>query len=80
VSCVPKDFDVVLSLAGVELLFFIAAHMMLCFRLVTNIEIWLLLSSACTASRPPLFPTLPPQEVGSGWAKGWEGTQPGQLT
>lgn len=40
----------------------------------------LMLSSACTAQRPSLLLTLPPQEVGSGWARGWEVTQPGQLT
>ena len=31
---------------------------------------WLLLNSACAASRPPPFLTLP-----TGWTGGWEGTQ-----
>lgn len=40
---------------------------------------WLLLSCACTVSRPPLFPTTPPQ-AGWRWARGWDRTQLGQLT
>lgn len=41
---------------------------------------WLLLNSACTVSRPSLFPILWPQRVGWGWARSWERTQPWQLT
>ena len=42
----------------------------------STLVLWLLLSSAYTA--PRLFPTFPPS--GTGWARSWEGTQPGQLT
>lgn len=38
---------------------------------------WLLLSCACTVSRPSLFPTTPPQP-GWEWARGWDETQLGQ--
>lgn len=41
---------------------------------------YLLLSSACRPSRFSLFPTLPQQWVGLGWARGWERTHQGQLT
>ena len=40
---------------------------------------WLLLSSACVASKLPLFPTLS-LWVGKGWARNWEELQPGLLT
>jgi len=33
---------------------------------------WLLLNSACTASRPSPFLTLPLQRVGWGWVGGWD--------
>lgn len=38
---------------------------------------WLLLNSACTASRSFLSPILHPQRVGWVGARGWEGTQAG---
>ena len=44
----------------------------------STLVLWLLLSSAYTA--PRLFPTFPPLPSGTGWARSWEGTQPGQLT
>lgn len=40
---------------------------------------WLLLKSACTASKFSLFLTLLPQWVQGGWAKVWEGMQVRQL-
>ena len=40
----------------------------------------LLLNSARTASRAPLFLTLTHQRVGWGWARSWDATQLGQLT
>ena len=43
----------------------------------STLVLWLLLSSAYTA--PRLFLTFPPHS-GTGWARSWEGTQPGQLT
>uniref|UniRef100_A0A8C8B9E4 Uncharacterized protein n=1 Tax=Otus sunia TaxID=257818 RepID=A0A8C8B9E4_9STRI len=43
----------------------------------STLVLWLLLSSAYTA--PRLFPTFSPLS-GTGWARSWEGTQPGQLT
>lgn len=63
------------------LTFFIAASIVLCFEFVpktvdNTLELWLLLNlvKAFSASHP-----APPQQVGCGWARGWEGTEPGQL-
>lgn len=71
ISCVP-------GLAGIELMFFSAAGMALCFSFVTKtvlITYWC--SSYCwTASRPCLFLIVSPQWIDWGWARGWEGTQP----
>ena len=60
----------VLGLAGMELIFFIASPMVVCFRLVTKTVGYtpmfeLPLNSASTASRP-LFFILLPQRVGWG--------------
>lgn len=41
---------------------------------------WLLLNRACTAPRPPLFPTVPPQRAGRGWERGWRETRLGEQT
>lgn len=56
----------VVVLADIELIFFIAALVVLCFGFVTNTlliadQCWLLLNSACTASSLSLFPTFPHQ-------------------
>lgn len=63
------------------LTFFIAASIVLCFEFVpktvdNTLELWLLLNlvKAFSASHP-----APPQQVGCGWARGWEGTETGQL-
>lgn len=70
----------VLGLAGMEVLFFIPVCMMLRFELVTrtvnNTPIsWLVLKSACTASRPSLFLPPHPQCLQAALTRGWEGTQ-----
>lgn len=75
------NFIFVLGLTGIGLTFFIAASIVLCFEFVPKtvdytLELWLLLNlvKAFSASHP-----APPQQVGCGWARGWEGTEPGQL-
>jgi len=68
----------VLGLAGMQLIFFIAASVMICFTFVTK-TVWLTqrcfncyLNSACTAPRTSLFPILPPpnSRLGVGKKKG----------
>jgi len=68
-----------------ELILFIAAQTVLCFGFMTKTVdntgmASSPLNSACTASRPFLLLALPRQQVGCGWARRWEGTQPGQPT
>lgn len=74
-----------LDLAGMELIFFTADHMVLGFGCVTTTVLitrqcfrhcWTLLR----VSRPSPFLTLSPLWVAYGWTRGWEGTQLGQLT
>ena len=77
-----EGVEIVLGVAGMELNFLLAAPMVLCAVLClggqnsveNTLTLELLLSSACTASRPSLFLTRLPQR------EGWEGTKPGQLT
>jgi len=70
--CSLVTITTVLGLAGMELTFFTAAHMVLCFGFVAKTVdntpmLWLLLNSACTVSRLSLFPhSDPPSE----WAGG----------
>ena len=75
----------VLFWAGIELNFFIANCMVLYFgfvlKTVDNTGVFqLLLGSAYTEPRHFLLLTPPHQRVGWGCTRGWEGTQPGQLT
>lgn len=86
----PQDFffffkHAMLDLAGMELIFFTADHMVLGFGCVTTTVLitrqcfrhcWTLLR----VSRPSPFLTLSPLWVAYGWTRGWEGTQLGQLT
>ena len=75
--------SIVLVSAGIELIFFVVAGMGLCFGFVLKtvliIQFSLLLSSAYTASRPPLLLTPPRHGASWGSTRSWEGTQPGQL-
>jgi len=74
---------VVLVLAGTQLIFFIAAHMVLCFGLVTKTV--LIITQGCVSCCEqcshsikafPASPIAPPVR-GLGWAGGCEGTRPG---
>lgn len=68
-----------LGVAGLQVLFFMAAGMLPRCRFVTKtVLIPLLLSSACTVSGPPLFLVLPCQGLGWGWAGVWEGDTAGR--
>lgn len=49
----------------------------LCMSVDRALVLWLLLNSACMASKPFLFLAVPPIEEAGG-ARSWEGTQPGQ--
>lgn len=66
-----------------ELIFFIAACVVLCFGSVTKTVyithewFWELMSRACTASRSLFFSHSAPQQVGCGWVRSREMTQPG---
>ena len=77
------NFLVILVWTGTELVFFEVACVGLCFGFMVErvliTKACLLLSSACTASRP-FFLTPPHQRVGWGCTRSWEGTQLGQLT
>lgn len=66
---------VVLSLAGVELIFFRAAHTVLCFGFVAEPVLLLLLSSTSTVTRLALF--IASSMLGG--TRSQEGTQRGQL-
>ena len=76
---------IVLASAGIELIFFLVAGIVLCLgfsirrMLITHWCLQLLLSSVQTKSR--IFQLLMPSQQ-EGWrgTRSWEGTQPGQLT
>lgn len=78
----------VLGLAGIELVFFTTACIVLCFRFVTKpVLITHQCFGYCLAARaqcqglfPPPLSTTPPQQVGWKCWRSWQGTQPRQLT
>jgi len=63
--------------AGIEFIFSVVPRMRLCFEIVLKTVLitqgWLLLSSACTMSRPFLLLTLPCQQVAWGAQEIWRG-------
>jgi len=71
-----SEISCLLGLAGIDLIFFTAAGMMLRFRFVTKTVLLMHWCFSCswTASRPYLFLILLSQWIAWEWARGWEGS------
>lgn len=80
-----KIYPDVQGLGAMELIFFIASHMVLCFGFVTKTALlthrWFSYCSQCLLGTKAFpAPHADTQRLGWGWVRGWERAQLGQLT
>jgi len=87
--CTIFSVLLVLGMTGMELMYLIAVHMMLCLGFVVKTILianqvfgycWIVLTQDHDLLCPPPPAFASPKQVGWVWASSWKGMQPGQVT